>query len=273
MRILKYIFLVICTSLVLGSESNAQNLLQSGPMVGYSAMREVCLWVQTKSSAKVKFVYWNVDDPSKKFDSKAYTTNEKEAYTAKIIIGNLEPGQKFNYALYINNKKVNRPYELDFQTQKLWQWREDPPEINFITGSCLYINETKYDRPGKPYGSDYGILKSMYDKHADFVVWLGDNWYYREPDWDSWSGVIHRITDTRSLSELQPLLGSVHNYCIWDDHDYGPNDSDRGFWNKDETLKAFKLFIPNPSFGINGKPGATTYFKWGDCDFFLMDDR
>lgn len=251
----------------------AQNLLKSGPMVGYSAMREVCLWVQTSSQAKVKFEYWSMNEPKKKFFTKEVFTKEDEGFTAKLIAGNLEPGQKYEYNLYINGKKIERSYELKFQTQKLWQWREDPPEINFATGSCLYINEEQYDRPGKPYGSDYEILNSIYKKKPDFLLWLGDNWYYREADWDSWTGIIHRITHTRSLPELQSVLGSMHHYSIWDDHDYGPNDSDRGFWNKDNTLAAFKLFIPNPSFGINGKPGITTFFQWGDVDFFLMDNR
>lgn len=273
MKIIKIQFLFLLMFFVYTSDALTQSLLQSGPMVGYSTMKEVCLWAQTKSKAKVKFEYWNVNEPNKKFSTKEITTVEEEGFTAKLIAVNLEPGQNYNYELFINGKKVKRSYELKFQTQKLWQWREDPPEFSFATGSCLYINEEKYDRPGKPYGSEYEILSSIYNKKPDFMVWLGDNWYYREPDWDSWSGVIHRITHTRSLPELQPLLGSVHHYSIWDDHDFGPNDSDRGFWNKDKTLEAFKLFMPNPSFGINGKPGATTYFKWGDVDFFLMDDR
>lgn len=273
MRLTRIYFAVIIIFFVTQSKSIAQDLLQSGPMVGYSAMREVSLWVQTKAPAKVKFSYWNVNNTGKKFATKEISTKEDEAFTAKLIAGNLEPGQTYNYALYINGKKIARPYELKFQTQKLWQWRGDPPEFSFATGSCLYVNEEVYDRPGKPYGSDYGIMKSIYEKHPDFMVWLGDNWYYREADWDSWSGILKRITHTRSLPELQPLLGSVHHYSIWDDHDFGPNDSDRGFWNKDKTLTAFKLFIPNPSFGINGKPGITTFFQWGDVDFFLMDDR
>ncbi|MFA5804624.1 MAG: alkaline phosphatase D family protein [Melioribacteraceae bacterium] len=263
----------LCIIFFLSAELFAQDLLQAGPMVGYSAMRETVLWVQTKSSAKIKFVYWDVNDLKKKYSTKEFVTKEEESFTAKLICDQLEPGQKYNYELYINGKRIVRPYELKFQTQELWQWRKDPPEFNFITGSCLYVNEPVYDRPGKPYGSDYEILKSIYDKHPDFMLWLGDNWYYREADWDSWSGVIKRITHTRSLPELQPVLGSMHHYSIWDDHDFGPNDSDRGYWNKDKTLDAFKLFIPNPSFGINGNPGITTCFQWGDVDFFLLDDR
>lgn len=252
---------------------NAQSLIQSGPMVGYSAMREVGLWVQTKTDAVVFIKYWNTKEPQKKFSTNSVKTEKNKAFTAKLIADNLEPGQIYNYEVYVNNKKVSFNYELKFQTQKLWQWREDPPEFSFVTGSCFYVNEEKYDRPGKPYGSDYQIVESIHKSKPDFMLWLGDNYYLREADWDSWSGILHRITHTRSLPELQPLLGSVHHYAIWDDHDFGPNNSDRGFWNKEKTLEAFKLFWVNPSFGVNGNPGITTYFQWADVDFFLMDDR
>ena len=104
------------------------------------------------------------------------------------------------------------------------------------------------------------------------MLWLGDNVYFREPD-DSRTGVYHRYTHDRSLSELQPLLGSVHHYAIWDDHDYGPNNSDRSFIYKDITLEAFKNFWANPTYGIPENKGITTQFKWADIDFFLMDNR
>ncbi|MCX6173478.1 MAG: alkaline phosphatase D family protein [Ignavibacteriales bacterium] len=263
----------ICILFFLSAELFAQDLLQAGPMVGYSSMRESVLWVQTKSSAKVKFVYWNVNDLQRKYSTKEIITKDEDAFTAKLICDQLEPGQKYNYELYLNGKKVVRPYDLKFQTQELWQWRKDPPEFNFVTGSCLYINEPIYDRPGKPYGSEFEILESIYDKHPDFMLWLGDNLYLREVDFDSWTGIIKRYTHDRALPELQPVLGSMSNYAIWDDHDYGPNDSDRGFYLKDKTLTAFKLFWANPSYGINGKPGITTFFQWGDVDFFLLDDR
>ena len=84
--------------------------------------------------------------------------------------------------------------------------------------------------------------------------------------------MIHRNTHTRSLKELQPLLASVHNYAIWDDHDYGTNDSDRSFWNKNMSLEMFKLFWSNPNY-IFDNEAITGTFEWGDVQFFLMDDR
>jgi len=64
-----FVYLIVIAFYV--SNMNAQNLLKSGPMVGYSTMREVCIWVQTTSQAKVKFEYWNINDAKKKFFSKS----------------------------------------------------------------------------------------------------------------------------------------------------------------------------------------------------------
>jgi alkaline phosphatase D len=140
-------------------------------------------------------------------------------------------------------------------------------------GSCAYVNEPEYDRPGTPYGAGYEIFTSIHRQRPDLMLWLGDNMYLREADWYSWTGIIHRYTHTRSLPELQPLLGSTSHYAIWDDHDFGPNNSDRGFRERPSTLDAFKLFWANPEYGTPEIPGIFTSFEWSDVEFFLLDDR
>lgn len=82
-----------------------------------------------------------------------------------------------------------------------------------------------------------------------------------------------RYMHTRALPELQPLLASVHHYAIWDDHDYGPNDSDRSFRGREWSLRVFKDYWANPSYGTMETPGVFTSFAWGDVEFFLLDDR
>jgi alkaline phosphatase D len=105
------------------------------------------------------------------------------------------------------------------------------------------------------------------------MLWLGDNIYLREADWFSRTGIYHRYTHGRSIPEVQALLASVSQYAIWDDHDYGPNDSDRTYRDKAITLEAFKDFWANPPYGMNGEKGITTMFEWGDAQFFLLDNR
>jgi len=253
--------------------SGQKEIVNAGPMVGYSEMREVMLWVQTSRAAEVSYQYWNTDRPEEKFLTKIKRTSGEEAYTAKIVVSPLEPGQDFEYRLLIDGSVVDLPHKTGFQTLPIWNWRTDPPGFSFAAGSCAYINEEQDDRPGTPYGGGYEIFGSIYEKHPDFMIWLGDNIYYREPDWNSWTGITHRYTHDRAIPEMQPMLGSMHHYAIWDDHDYGPNNSDRGYWFKDRTLEAFKLFWANPSYGTEEMPGAITYFNWNDADFFLLDNR
>ena len=263
-----FIVIVLFIAVLFSKENN----INAGPMVGYSEKVEVALWIQTKTEADVKFLYWDVNNPKIIFETDSKTTEKVSGFTATLIADLVQPGTIYNYQPIINGSKINLDYKLEFQTQEHWEYRKDAPDFSFSIGSCAYTNEIEKDRPGKSYGGDYFIYKNILNKNPDFMLWLGDNVYFREPD-ASRTGVYHRYTYDRALSDLQPLLGSVHHYAIWDDHDYGPNNSDRSFIHKNLTLQAFKDFWANPSYGIGDNGGITTQFKWSDVDFFLLDNR
>lgn len=247
--------------------------LQSGPMPGYSEMRETVVWVQTKEPARVVMRYHPLDNPKMVSFSNTVITKKDKAFTAHLVADKVKPGTRYAYDIIIDGKPVRLPYPTQFQTQKVWKWRGNPPEFSLLAGSCAYINEEEFDRPGKPYGGDYRIFESMASHKADFMLWLGDDMYLRESDWNSRTGIMARWTHSRSVKELQPFLASTHHYAIWDDHDYGPNDSDKGFFNKNLTLEAFSYFFANPTVGVGDIEGAITSFQWGDADFFLLDNR
>lgn len=252
-----------------------KSLLQSGPMVGYCEVKEAAIWLQTKENASVKVSYYAIENPKHIFYTENYTTTKESGFTYHIILDQLLPGKKYNYTIYINNKKVDLTYETSFSSKKLWQWREDAPDFTIAFGSCMYINETAFDRPGKPYGSGYNIFESISKRNPDIMIWGGDNTYLRETDWDSKTGIYHRNTHSRAIKEIQPLLAKTQNFAVWDDHDYGPDDSDRSFYNKHITQKAFKDFWANKTYGMhpNQNEGVFSTFIWGDAQFFLLDDR
>lgn len=268
-KTLSYTLFVIIVSFL---ELLSQNI-QSGPMLGYSEMREVLVWVQTKNEAKVKIKYWIKTTRGERFFTDEITTKKENGFVAKCVADKVLPGNLYDYEVVINNKTEKIAYPLSFQSKVLWQHRTDAPDFKFTLGSCAYINEERFDRPGNAYGGEYEIYTSIFDKKPDFMLWGGDNFYLREPDWDTRTGIIHRYTHARSLPELQPLLGSSHHFAIWDDHDYGPNDGDRSFYNKETTTEVFKLFWGNNSFGAAGLKGTTSQFSWGDAEFFMLDDR
>jgi alkaline phosphatase D len=269
----KFIQLFFILFLSYGFSQN--NLLQSGPMVGYCEMKEAVIWLQTKENASVKIEYFAIDNPVNVFVSENYSSSKEVGFTYHIVLDKLQPGKKYKYNVFINNKMVVLPYETSFSSKKLWQWREDAPDFTVALGSCTYINEPEVDRPGKGYGSGYSIFESINSKNPDIMIWGGDNLYLREVDWDSKTGILHRYTHSRSIKEIQPLLAKTQNFAIWDDHDFGPNDSDRSFYNKNLTLEAFKYFWANKSYGMNPEQNEGNYstFNWGDVQFFLLDNR
>ncbi|NDV61216.1 alkaline phosphatase family protein [Puniceicoccales bacterium CK1056] len=262
--------------------------LQSGPMIGYATMAEVLVWVQTDAAAEVKVAYWPEDDPDSIRFTDTIQTRKQDGFIAKCIADTVAEGTQYGYALYIDGDKVEPRFReeyregtipLTFSTPPNWRFRKDghtPFDFTIGFGSCAYINEREggYDRMNsKPYGDGYEIFESIYEVNPDAFVWLGDNIYYREPDWTSRTGMIHRWTHDRSIPHLRPMLATIPQYATWDDHDYGPNDAGREFWNKGMAKEIFSLFNGNPSAGVPGIPGIFTYFAWGDVHFYLLDNR
>ena len=78
-------------------------------------------------------------------------------------------------------------------TQPLWQYRAHPPEVAVAFGSCAYLND-RVSRPGPPWGGDYGIFDAIAARAPDLMLWLGDNVYFREPEWTS---LEHRLERPR----------------------------------------------------------------------------
>ncbi len=279
----KFLLLLLATAFLSGcSQKNTKLLnhfevgnanLQNGPMLGYVDMREALIWVQTKSSAAVSVDYWETARPEKIFHTTDVFTKKENGFTAKCVADQVLPGIEYTYRVNINGAGLKLPYPTTFKTQTLWQWRSDPPAFSVATGSCAYINEERFDRPGKPYGSDYQIFTSIHQQKPDLMLWLGDNTYYREPDWNTRTGMVHRYTHDRATPELQALLASTAHYAIWDDHDYGPNDADGTWVHKETAWEVFRDFWGNPTFGVNGQKGCTTQFQYNDVDFFLLDNR
>lgn len=250
-----------------------KELLQNGPMLGYSEMREVLIWAQTTQAASVFIKYWEKGTSAPVFTTQTHETVKSEGFTAKLLADEVLPGKIYEYQLYINNAPIALKVKTEFKSLPLWQWREDPPTFSVAVGSCVYVNEERFDRPGNGYGGGYEIFETIHDKKPDLMIWLGDNTYYREADWNTYTGMIHRNTHTRNIKELRPLLASTHHYAIWDDHDYGPNDHNRTFIHKQKALDVFKMFWGNPTYGFQDEACATTQFDWGDVQFYMLDNR
>jgi alkaline phosphatase D len=265
------IFLLLAVT-VSAQKKQEPSIVIAGPMIGHVDLRTATIWVQLENNFTRAQLFWeekggkNLSRPSANF-----VFSEGPFKTATAVMTDLKPGTTYKYTITVNMLKPRTISTGEVTTQQLWQWRKQAPDFSFITGSCAYFNQPEYDRPGKPYGGDSSIFETMAKEKAEFMLWLGDNWYTREADYYSEWGLNYRATRDRSLPVLQPFLKAMPHYAIWDDHDYGWNDADKSYPLKKESREVFKKIWCNPSYGENGE-AVYTKMTWNDVDIFMLDD-
>jgi alkaline phosphatase D len=267
--------LLLLSSIILLSLLNAvaqSSGVISGPMLGPVELRDAKVWLELSPDVKkAALLIQKKGDPKiiKTVPYKGELGNEFNPVS--FTIGGLDMNTTYQYTIVINDKPTTLKGE--FTTKDLWQWRKPAPDFTFLTGSCSYVNQPIYDRPGKPYGTDSSIFETMAkEKSSAFMLWLGDNWYTREVDYYSDWGLWYRAQYDRSRPVLQPLLKAMPHYATWDDHDFGPNDISKNYILKETSRKVFMNYWANPSYGENGQ-GIYSMFSYSDLDFFLTDDR
>lgn len=116
-------------------------------------------------------------------------------------------------------------------------------------------------------------MKTMTNMDGDFMVWMGDNNYLMFGEWNDKERMQKKFITMRLHKKFNRFFASRPHYATWDDHDFGPDNSDGTFPNKDATLANFQSFWPNPYYGTDKTPGVFSHFKYMDSEIFLLDDR
>lgn len=252
--------------------AGGRDMLAAGPMLGHIDMVEAHVWVQTKNDAAV-FLRYRTADSNQTKETETLLTNASDYHTAKFEITDLDENTTYSYEVVIDDEVVKLPYPTQFTTRKFWRYRTDAPDLKLTFGSCFFVNDEKYDRPGKPYGRNFQTMPLLAAEKPDAMFWLGDNVYFRESDFYTRKRLAYRFKHTRGLPDLQEFLANTSHYAIWDDHDYGPNDSNRAYGFKDTALDLHKKYWGNPYFGMPGVPGVFGMVQVGDVDVFMTDNR
>jgi alkaline phosphatase D len=241
-------------------------------MLGYVEHRTAKIWIEVSPGTPVSLIYWNKNNPN--VTHSAYLT-EHIKFNFKTIIFDLvdlECGASYEYQLFSIKKNLGKKYFGRFNTPELWKYRKPAPDFSFLTGSCSYFNEIKYDRPGNAYGSDSMIFISMAKENTAFMLWLGDAWYAREADFGSEWGLWYRASHDRRTGGLENFLKSTSHLAIWDDHDYGPNNEGMSYIFEEASRELFMSYFANPTYGKGGK-GIYTKVSYSDVDVFMLDNR
>ena len=256
--------------LIISFIASAQPRVISGPMLGPIELRDAQVWVEVSPEVNAAALQVN-----KKGESKSRTILYKgdlgnDFNPIRFTVGGLDFNTTYEYKVLVNGKASGKGGE--FTTKDLWQYRKPVPEFSFLAGSCSYVNQPEFDRPGRPYGRDSSIFETMAKEKSAFMLWIGDAWYTREVDYYSSWGLWYRASHDRATPVLQDFLKAMPHYGTWDDHDYGPNNMGGNYVLKETSRKVFSSYFCNPSAGENGQ-GIYTMLNYADADIFLTDNR
>jgi alkaline phosphatase D len=106
--------------------------------------------------------------------------------------------------------------------------------------------------------------------NIDLVLLLGDNHYANSVDTDKQR---HAYGHQRQSVGFRARTEGTPTYGIWDDHDFGPDNSDGTLPDKERALRAFREHWANPGYGQPEDPGVYHRFTRGAVDVFMLDVR
>jgi alkaline phosphatase D len=269
---IKSIFIILLSVFTLQGAAQSEIV-----MLGHVGIRNAEIWVYWPyEEEKISLEYNTAATPNGQVislgKSDLFLISKKNQSIGKIVLSELLPNRHYTFTLkgkYFTSK------EYEFTTQELWQWRKDAPDFSVVFGSCTYVNDTEFDRPGKAYGQSDSIFNIISALHPNAMIWGGDNIYLREGDFETQANMEARYLKARQVPSIQKLLSSCPQYAVWDDHDFGPNDSHSSFQYKKESLAAFKEMWGNSNYGFpkNENNCITGKVSLNDVDLYLMDNR
>ena len=251
---------LLCVSLFLSlSLLHANTPEIAGPLSGDVRANQVTLWMYAPIKSKCTFSYRA--EGSSKADAKTGELTALSNQAAKVpgqilkstVVG-LSPDTRYQYQVTIDGK-ADPSWKGSFKTAPL---EGTSTAFRMAITSCMHIKRAQ---------RSWNLLLA---EQPDLHLTVGDTHYADTTD--PTIQLQHHVAYRRK-KEFANVLRQVPTYAIWDDHDYGPNNSDGTAEGKEFSLAGWKQAWPNPASGTPDTPGAFFKFSRGDVDFFVVDGR
>jgi alkaline phosphatase D len=232
--------------------------LHAGPMVGHVTDTTARLWAKASNHGRLAFKIGLQPDLMKGKVVEGPELFELSSFTGQVEVEDLQASTRYHYAPLIDGAPaVARPYPF-FITAPAPGHRG---RLRVAFGSCV-------GRRGYLAAAAFGEMAER--GNFDLLLMLGDNHYGDTTDPALLRDYNHMF---RTLAGFQKMIREKPTYAIWDDHDFGPNNSDSTTAGKEDSLRNFQQWWANPAYGEEGNPGCYYRFSRNRVDFFMLDSR
>jgi alkaline phosphatase D len=220
-------------------------------MLGHTDANSAKIWCSLDQVGRVQI---HISEGSKL--KKARVLNFDNFEMGALSVDGLKPSTQYTYQLVAS--KYSKSPQFTFQTSPK---QGEPTKLRFLFGSCSGRNGYH------SFASWQDIAKR---DDLNLIFQLGDNHY---ADTTNPEVITKHYINHRSSAPYGEATAKTPTYGIWDDHDFGPNNSDGQTPGKEDSLEIFKKHWANPSFGESDNPGIYTTFHYGDVQFVMLDSR
>ena len=242
--------------------------LNSGVLVGHTSQTSTRIWAYPKDQKPIKIIYQNSSGENC-YQITASPRTERSG-TSLAIIDGLKGGENYIFDVLIDDQVVTSG-----------RFRTAPVNANvqfkYAFASCMRTN-------GRPNWEQVGFSK-MRSEAPEVLLLLGDNVYSHTVNRTRRLDLYHvpqrgGLKDGNSVRYFWPMIKQVASYAVWDDHDFGGNNSnsdDLKLENepnatREQSREAFMDAWANPKYGENDQ-GIFYSFTWGGVEFFMLDGR
>jgi len=231
--------------------------LDLAPMIGHTTSTNVRIWVKASEPARLSIRVGTRPDLSDGKVTKGPKLTENSALMDVIAVNSLKPSQRYHFCVLLNGKPAMLPPYPAFVAAPA---EGQPGRVRFAFTSCVGYHG---------YDSAAGFA-DMTRTNFDLLLMLGDNTYSNTND-----PSVQRefYFDQRNTPGYRHISSRVPVYAIWDDHDFGPDNSDGSLPHKERVLQTFREHWANPAYGEPDNPGIYSKFTRGGVEFFLLDGR
>ena len=236
--------------------NQAMTNLESGPLVGHTSHREANIWAYAGGRKNIAIKYQELDSCTRPVQLDVGTRSGRSD-SSVANLKNLKPNTEYRYQFLVDNKIAGQ--EGVFKTAPA---PDQEAKFSYLLASCMRHR----DHPVQP------AWDKVIEEKPDFHILNGDTIYITSVSRSShWR--IHKLQ--RGVPNFAEVIRSAPTYSTWDDHDFGENDSDGTKSGKKEVLEVWQDVWANPSFGLPSQDvdGVFYSFKWGNVEFFVVDNR
>ncbi len=229
-------------------------------MVGNLTDTEGNIWFRTWQEAQVVVNIYSDPEATQHVAFGSNTTSASDDYTTVVTIPGLKPNTKYYYKVSVNQVDAGPTWSL-----KTLEKESLSGKFAIGFGGCSAYNP-EFER----------IWDTIATHPMKAFLTLGDNVYANHHTLPQ----VNRFCyyQRQSRPEFQRLTARIPYIGIWDDHDFGENDSYGGpemyepAWKVD-ILKVFQENFANPYYATDDVPGVWFDYKIGDVQFFMLDGR